>query len=900
MMQSTLSSGRVRSALLLLALLAGACNGGPGQGTVDGATLAPPDADDPDTLAPDAGVDAGEEEDTATVDTTSPEDVASPPDTSPLPDSGGPEVTPPAGYPGADLVVRIVEPDGHGAAAWTGSVVRVSGVLFGEADTLAWRLGDQTGDISVGTFWGSGPIGLEPGDNTITVTATRGERTVTDSLVVTFNPAFRFDDRLAARPSVLWVGEPTDVVFTIQNALYGNADPATLRLWRADAAGALLAEVDALADDGALATSGDEILGDRVFTRRTAVTCASAAPLYFRAAVAVRNGASTYTALSPTLRVDCLTRVTTEACVADQAIIAAAAQLLAAGVSADDVVADLVGHTDVRAAGRAEGDGQSIWLQFHDGLLGAVLNAAPGDRGAGARGAGFAGAGPTALTSASTIELGSKRAIVLAPFAPELGASDDGDAVAAAILGAACASYDLAYGEALVGASASLAHFRDLSSYGVASVSTHGDALFGGVAVADMRERYQWRHLGPQEVLWTGTAVTCSRLVQAQTPCSVTPANPAGSCPGGARCVVTAGSSSGAAVGTGVCLDDDQVDLRLGRAVLTDRGYAVTPSFFSAHRGSGYPSSLVNLGACRTMYNGTLATALYAAGARAITGFSGVVDSAWARQQVLALFAGFGVGLIGQRYAAAEDPHHPGTWWRLFGATNLDTADGGLINGDFETRDASGWTTDGDARVLARFETASPTSGKFMGLVSTGLGYSVTSGGLEQRFCIPADVDRIELDWKFYSQEFLEFCGTQYQDTFRAELVGANGVAVAVIVDVHIDDLCGYEDGSCDSCPQPAPCALDCMAQDGCQQPAGGAACTGSYGCECGRYYTGLTAAHFGGLEGEGTFGTRWQHTVRDVSALAGTGPVTLRLFATDKGDSVFDTAVLIDAIRLR
>jgi len=854
----------------------------------DTADDADEDTNEDDTAEPDTDeLDTTPLEDTQVVD-----DTTQPVDTTDTDTSG-----PANGFPGAGLVIRIVDPGGAGTAPSVGSVVRVAGILFGEADSIVWQAGDQNGAIPLGAFWQSGPIQLTPGDNTITVTASRGDHFVTDNIVVTYNPAYRFDATLSARPSVLWVGQDSDVVFTIPTSLYSNADTDTLRLLRVDANGNLLEDVAGMKDDGGLNTSGDEIESDGVFTYRGELTCTTAGPVYFRASIQIEGGTS-YTAVSPTIRVDCLEHVLTNDCNSHKAVIDGAASDLAGGASVDSIVSDLAGHASVKAAGRAEGGGDSVWVQFNDGVLGAVLGTEAGKRAAGSNPSG-AGFSPNALTALNTLDVGSKRAIVLAPFASEFASTDDGVDVANAIVATECPTYDLEGGTVLQGANASIARFRRLWSYGVASISTHGEALFGGVSEADMRDMYGWRHRGAQEVVWTGSPVSCSQLIQAQESCTVSSSSPTGGCPNGTRCLVTEGTSSGdGASGKGVCVDETQIDLRLGRAVITNKGYAVTPSFFTAHSSRGYPSSLVNLGACRTMYNGTLATSLYAAGAKAITGFSGYVESAWARDKVLELFDGFGEeGVIGQRYVSDEDPDNPGTFWRFFGATNLNLSNAEIINGDFETGDTTGWTIVGDGRVITQLGSSTPVSGKFMGLISTGLGFTVETGTMEQTFCIPADKVQVEFYWKFFSEEFKEFCGSQYQDTFQAVLVGADGQLT--LVDSRVDDLCGYEDGSCGSCSNPSPCDPECAGQAGCNLPEGGGTCVGTYNCECGRYFVGLTPSDIEFDQG-GVFNVLWQHSVKNVQALAGTGPVTLRLFATDKGDSVFDTAILIDALRFK
>jgi len=896
--------GRALAGLALASFIAAAC------GSVD--ELGGGDATSHDTSEQDvtdtseAGDDATDPVDDA-ADTTL-GDTDAPPDTSASPDAADatdtaspPDTTEPEvdrGFPGHDLVIQIVDPSGRGTAPVIGSVTRVAGVLFGEADTIIWQSGQQSGAITPGAFWHSGPILLSAGDNRITVTAIKGEVSTSDAITVTYNPAYRFDDTLVARPRSLWVNTATQVVFTIPSSLYSNANLNTVRLLRVDANGNTLETIGVMRDDGALNTSGDEIGGDGVFTIRRNITCTSPEPRYYRASVEIQ-GSSSYLALSPTIRVDCVERLTTASCNAHKAVVdAASALLIDQGSPIDEVVAYLQAQDGVSAAGRASSGGHSAWIQFTDGTLGAVLATPSGKRGAGGEGA-AQGFEHLASVATHTIEVGSKRAIVLSPFASKFGATDDGVEVASAISGTVCPAYELESGAPLLNASASLNRFRLLHTYGVASIATHGEVLFDGLDPEDIADRYGWSHRGGQEVIWTGSAVECGQLLQTQPSCTVQSGNLTGNCPAGSRCLVTQGTASETeASGTGICYDETQLDLRLGRVVMTNRGYAVTPSFFKAYRGRGFPNSLVNLGACRSMYNGTLASALYAAGARAITGFSDYVESAWAREKVLELFEDFGAeGTVGTRFRAAQDPDNAGSWWRLFGATNLDLSNAELINGSFETGDTVGWTATGDGRVVTQLGAASTVDGKFMGLISTGLGYTVETGTLEQTFCIPADKFLIEFYWKFFSEEFKEFCGSQYQDTFEAVLVGSGGQLT--LVDVKIDDLCGYQDGTCGSCPNPNPCDLACMGQSGCHLPEEGGACVGSYNCNCGRYFVGLIPSDVSFDQG-GVYEILWQRAVRNVQALAGTGPVTLRLFATDIGDSVFDTAILIDAIQFK
>lgn len=810
-----------------------------------------------------------------------------------------------SGFAAHGLVVRVLAPGALGTAEATSSVAVLSGALFGNATAMRWQMGQAHGDIAPAAFWQSEPLTLQPGDNAVTVTATDGVETVSDSLVITYNPAFRFDDELVVRPRALWVGAESEVVFTMKAPRFATADRDTIHLLRVDALGGLLSDEGQMRDDGRVSTSGDEIEQDGVFTFDGAYACTAPGPMYFR--VSVKVGAEpAYTAVSATVRIDCLERVTSASCAAHKALVDAAGAALEGGAALADVQSQLAADAEVAAVGPAEDGGRALWVQFADGLLGAV--ALPD---AGVRGSALSLAGPALAASraagalaiaAPTVQLASKRALVLSPRATAFGEDDEGAEVAAALDGMQCPSYEVAEGRALADGEAGIERFRSAAAYGIVAIATEGEVLFGGMSSVERRAR--WQHDGPQEVLWTGSPVSCEGLLAEEIECQVTASSPGGGCPIGARCVVTKGlASDSVTTGQGVCVDETQVDLRLGNALITNRGYAVTPGFFEAWRGGGFPSSFVHLGACRSLWNGSLAASLYASGALAVSGFSGVVGSAWAKAQALSLFEGLAVGpadgTVGALFAGGEDPDHAGTHWRLFGASNLDLASGGLLNGDFETGSLVGWSGSGDGRAVSQFGAVLPVSGKGMGLVSSGLGFSVETGTLEQTFCLPEDRVELSLSWKFMSEEFKEWCGNaKFQDRFKAEIVDSAG-GVWPIVEVTVDDLCAYTDGTCAACPAPRACDPECFAADGCYWSEELGVCEGEFNCQCGRDFVGLSASSIGFDQG-GVYEVMWRKSAVDISALAGQGPVTLRLSVGDSGDSLFDTAVLIDGIEIR
>ena len=153
--------------------------------------------------------------------------------------------------------------------------------------------------------------------------------------------------------------------------------------------------------------------------------------------------------------------------------------------------------------------------------------------------------------------------------------------------------------------------------------------------------------------------------------------------------------------------------------------------------------------------------------------------------------------------------------------------------------------------------------GKYMGILSTGMGYTQEIGELEQSFCVPGDITQFSFWWKFYSEEFTEFCGSAYQDAFEATMTGEiDGTpATLSLVSTNIDKLCPPSE------------------------------CTG-----CGEMYETLVQSDVL-FDQDGVWNTEWRKVTMDISQFSGQGPVSLRFFTSDTQDSIYDTAVLIDSL---
>jgi hypothetical protein len=307
-----------------------------------------------------------------------------------------------------------------------------------------------------------------------------------------------------------------------------------------------------------------------------------------------------------------------------------------------------------------------------------------------------------------------------------------------------------------------------------------------------------------------------------------------------------------------------QQDLRLGRmAVFPDGVAGVLPSFFTQYS-VRLPESIVYVGSCSSSANMSLASTLLERGASAYLGYDGYVDSTFASDMGTDVFAKL---LEGKTLAEAftpgqQDGGTPPATFTLEGNFAMTLATGPIVNRSFEVQSGflasvAGFTVNGDGRIVGNLtgvlDVTLPTDGVRMALVSTGLGLTKASGSFAQGVCLPplppgATALKLVYDWNFFSEEFLEYCASQYQDFFQVSF-GSN-----VLQSTKIDDLCND--------PNTTLVPTDVAFDQG------------------------------------GVYKTGWKTQTVDVTALAGTTD-TLTFAAGDVGDSVYDTVILVDNVRL-
>jgi hypothetical protein len=721
------------------------------------------------------------------------------------------------GSPATAPQVVIDSPTALAGTTTAGGTITIGGRASDDqaVASLAWS-SDRGGGglLTPADTWSVVDVPLLPGDNVLTVTATDGDgHTGSDVLVVTYNlNGLVFVGQPVADPDAL--AEGTRRTITVRQLLATNPDldPESVQLLEV-AAGGATTPLTLLVDDGDR-TKGDQIQGDGHYSGRTSFDAFEPGARRYRVAARTLSQPES-TAFSPILTVPTIepipsSALSTAIALADDALSILNA-LVTSGTPEAEIaqnVSDLARAHGALAVGLAAG-GRAAWWVTADGLLGGALADAAN--------------GPVALTpaprespppalrvqraamEAEAIQVGTRRTLVLAPA---LGNSDVSQ-VGTTIAGVECPIFDV---DEVTGSLAGAEAFQDLETYGLIVVDARGDALFSGIGDA-YRPEWEWQSLGPQGVVVTGT---------------------------------TLGSGT---------LGTWERDLRLGRmAVMPGGQAAILPSFIVRYS-IGLPGTLVYLGSANGAASG-LSAAFLSLGATTVLGWDGPVSPVSARTRALSVVGELLTGkTAGESFTPGQtDGGTPPATLTLAGSPQTGIATDVIVNGGFEftsgfSASVTGFTVQGDGHVVGGLGTWGPTEGERMALVSTGLGLTTAVGSFEQSLCLPslppgASSLTLTFDWNFFSEEFLEYCGSQFQDSFEVTFGDTTLLSRAV------DDLC------------------DSVFPDAVDFDQGDVHATG------------------------------WLTHAVDMTPFAGTTGA-LKFGAEDVGDSIFDTVILVDRLSL-
>ncbi|MCK4545258.1 hypothetical protein KAU43_06930, partial [candidate division WOR-3 bacterium] len=182
-------------------------------------------------------------------------------------------------------------------------------------------------------------------------------------------------------------------------------------------------------------------------------------------------------------------------------------------------------------------------------------------------------------------------------------------------------------------------------------------------------------------------------------------------------------------------------------------------------------------------------------------------------------------------------------------------------NGGFEDGFMN-WTKEGDGRIIYALSLLEPTEGTKMGIISTGLGYTDKYGSLSQTFDVGDDETKLQFDWNYISEEFLWYIGSIFQDPFKVTLTKVDDSSTTTLLHKTVDSI---------------------AAEFGATQVNGGDLI----------YVSPDIVFDKGDV-----WMTGWQNNEYDISAFQGK-TVTITFEAEDLGDEIFDTAILLDDIKV-
>lgn len=612
---------------------------------------------------------------------------------------------------------------------------------------------------------------LNPGPNAIIVAATdkAGNHSST-TLNVTRNPevvAEEEADIKSARlaPNVIFVGESEQVTVSARiPSEPGMAEPV-VTLQRIDTTGNVLAIEGELHDDGDV-THGDLVKGDGLFTFQNLYTAENVEQLRFRVSYH-QAGAELRSQVLQLGFYNHLTETQINTILSTQQAAAQSYESLSISLgqeaAREAVLAQLRQNPVVITAGVAE-NSSTISVLYRPGILGAISQKQPGTRGGGSEVdtpvtlaeaplRSFASALPRTQTIASNDEeeaaenmVGSKRAIILSPYHAEFAPNDESAAIEQLLRDSCCPEYDVTH---LADQATSVDSFKNLDSYGIIAIISHGDTVWKGL----FEGAEGFLGLLPREdpfMLFSSEFVNQFSVRRRED------------------------------------------DLLSGRVALvnlsaTDGVYSILPSFIPYYSTGEFPNSLVYLGTCKSARNDSMAQAFLRQGAKTYLGYTNYVSTKFAQRVGLEFFQRFmgtptrttggedGAYIpdqfddlpcldrrTGLLLPKCEDPlfmqsiiRAEGAMFRLFGSEELQKP-GGLLDGGFELGDLDGWGFAFESSVFGQLGNIGPVSGDYMAMVFKNTTKNFWFGWLQQEFCLPTDATHIEFDWNFITEQQCE------------------------------------------------------------------------------------------------------------------------------------------------
>jgi hypothetical protein len=699
--------------------------------------------------------------------------------------------------------------------------ITISGIATDNSSIskVEWKMNQGSFAATTGTTdWEVTDVQLENGDNVFTFVAFDGaNNTDSTSLVVTYNEYISFLGSPVIDPSGFFINSSTQVNIRISILKNDNIVANSVKLIEVDKKGNEIQELCELYDDGDLTTHGDDIQSDGVYSNIQTFMEATSSNIYLRVkatSTETEGNVDAFSEIGTIYVVDEIPQAVVDDIMATQEDADDKFQEYSATMSNTEAVNQTVEYLKtqdyvVDATVTESGD---IWIVFEYGLTGMIITSEEGTEG------GFfdvpvrgtkariplsqqtrgktAGSGLKSASATDPNQVMDNDVLLFAPNYTQFHSwgTEFLDNVNDILEDSDCPNFDVTYAK---NEAANLEVLRNLTQYGLIVIHTHG-----GV---DKNKNVIF--LSGEEVDYTSLDII-DWLVGRIFPAT-----------------------------------------HLGKSI-----WAIRPSYIDAYN-NGYPHTIVYNGSCESGYNKTLANVFLNKGANTYFGFSETVKSVFDRDMANQLFPELITNnkTTGEAFVPNQhDASVPPAYFVMYG-NNETYFSGQLTNGDFEEGNLTGWATDGDGRVITQLGFIIPNAGSYMGIISTGLGYTTQTGSLSQNICVPEDASNLIVSWDFLSEEFLEFVGSIFQDYFEIAIVDSSGTE-NVIFRKAIDDI-NDEYSLTEVSPEIV-------------------------------------------FDQGGVYHTGWLFFSYNMWEYAGTS-ITLIFRAGDVGDSIYDTAILLDEIEI-
>ena len=687
---------------------------------------------------------------------------------------------------------------------------------------ILWSSSSGLNGTATGTnSWAIENLDLSNGDNLFTFIVFDGaNNTDTATILVTYNKFFTFTGKLNIDPSGFFINVNTTVRFRIPILNNPNLVENSVTLIQVDQQGNLVEDFGEMFDDGDLA-HGDDIKGDGVFSLFHTFNEAVPNHIYLRVRVTTDETSGQVFSFSKIGNVDAVDQIPQTAVLEILDIQSQADsnfQHVYTNSGFDEAVTQTISYLEESAmvTGAGQTESGDIWIEFDYGLSGMLLTTEEGNEGGSSTG------DDKKRTTSPTIPLEKQTVGISGPVMYSIKDEQhlvlDNDVMLFApnweefnnwgtefLDGINTLLTDLQFTRLNVNyfknEAADLHSLRTLSQYGMVVIHTHGGL-----------------DKDSNVIFLTGEEVTYE-------------------------------------------IDEVLLEWILGNIMpIPFKGktlWAVKPSFISMHNNS-FPNSIIYNGSCESAHNNTMANAFLNKGANTYYGFSETVKSVFDRDMANQLFPKLvSQGkTTGEAFVAGQhDSNVPPAYFVMLGDNQTYFASD-FVNGDFEEGNLNGWNVVGDGRVITQIGDPNPIlpfEGNYMGIISTGLGFTEDMGSLSQEFFIPETATTLSLKWNFISEEFPEWVGWIYQDYFQITIIDSSG-SQHVLLYKSIDDINN-------------------------------------------EYDLALLSPSIVFDKGD-VYGTGWQSSSIEIEEFAGQD-VTLILASGDVGDSIYDTAILLDEIKI-